>query len=121
MIVSSINDRNYFCGVSLLISLGGKCLSRYKIQNFVFPKNFRKNHSWRRFPNPLHYLAPFSKFFSNPPPRSCFCRLISLAERVIVPHVILLNDMTGLHLLSLNTLVPESPCCILCNKASSLL
>ena len=94
-------------------------------------KNIHKStHSWQRGPNPpilwrppyIAYPPPlFFKFSppssfpvaSNPHAHCSFWCLASLAEWVIMPHLMCyFIDIMDLHMSSFGTLIPEGPWCV---------
>ena len=98
-------------------------------------------HSWQKGSNPPNLWSPspilptplFSNFVQSPPPTyllppnptpNIFSVVLFLWLNGWSHHIwcaFLLNDNMNLHILSLGTLVPKGPWCMLCNKASSLL
>ena len=106
-------------------------------QNTLFPEQLFMAHSLERVPNtpyvmntPL-YCPPCFTILSNPssplPPAFTFTAnfyVLFLWLNGWSSHiwcVILLNDIINIYMLSLGTLVPERPCCLLCSKARILL
>ena len=104
---------------SLTIILAGNKAKRLSSVNHT-TKSIHHHHLLTLFdedfpivPTPTLFLILPNTYLQPPPPLLLFLWFIGWSSHIWC--VIVLNNIMDLHRLSVGTLLPEEPCCVLCN------